>query len=465
MVLKNPFEENEKNKEIVQVEDFTNQPSFVAGNDFQKSKSLAAAQDTLSKQLSDIQTKMADVRQRREQLGESRADQAERARLNIMTADLQDAANLVGGIGTDLGSRERTQAEKEAMGLQREEEMLGQELAGLEEAERLGEREELGLIGQEEQEMSAAQQAQAMQEMEMMRSDPNSPLSQEARATAELVLGQGSIPPDVSAAQLEQVYPDILENARYQQKQANELMKIGLKQDFQSSEAARERGFEASEAARERGFKASEAEKGRLFKEAQAEQDRALDIDIQAQKLAQTGKAKGKEIKSSQAISAGFGRRMQQALEVFDKLDKQGFDRGSLSAGMGSVLPNFLQSSEQQQQAQAERNFINATLRRESGAAIAESEFESAEKQYFPRAGDSPEVIEQKKRNRDQVIGMMKAEAGPAWDAIELVSSEGEKEGKSASDKLDSGEMPTRKKFVPGQGMAQSSSGRRIFGG
>ena len=440
-IIKNPFEENEDEK-IVQREDFSQQPSFVEGENFQKSKSLSAAENTLSQELSNIQTKMDEIRQRKKELGESQAEQAEKARLNILTADLQDAANLIGGIGSDYGARERTQAEKEAMGLQREGSELESQLSELEELERGGRREQVGLISKEEEEIAAQKQIASQQELQMMKSDPNSSISQEARATAELVLGQGAIPPDVSASQLEQVYPDILENARYMQKQGDEFAKIQMKQDFQMSEASKER----------------------LFKEAEAEKKRAFDIDMQAQKLAQEGTAKGKEIKSNQAISAGFGRRMQQAVEVFDNLAKKGFDRGSLSAGMGALLPNFLQTSEQQQQAQAERNFVNATLRRESGAAIAESEFESAEKQYFPRAGDSPEVVEQKRRNREQVINMMRAEAGPAWDAIQLVSAESEEKPKSASDKLDSGTMPTRTKFVPGQGMAQTSSGRRIFG-
>jgi hypothetical protein len=78
-------------------------------------------------------------------------------------------------------------------------------------------------------------------------------------------------------------------------------------------------------------------------------------------------------------------------------------------------LPNMLQSPIIQQQLQAERNFINAVLRRESGAAIAESEFESAEKQYFPVPGDSQEVLAQKKANRDLVSNNLINESGSAY--------------------------------------------------
>lgn len=49
---------------------------------------------------------------------------------------------------------------------------------------------------------------------------------------------------------------------------------------------------------------------------------------------------------------------------------------------------------------QAQRDFINAVLRKESGASISPSEFASAQRQYFQQPGDSPEVVAQKERNR-----------------------------------------------------------------
>lgn len=69
--------------------------------------------------------------------------------------------------------------------------------------------------------------------------------------------------------------------------------------------------------------------------------------------------------------------------------------------GKAAAVGNLTQNSQQQQVEQSQRDYINATLRRESGAAIAESEFDNARKQYFPQVGDRPEVIEQKRRNRE----------------------------------------------------------------
>lgn len=63
-------------------------------------------------------------------------------------------------------------------------------------------------------------------------------------------------------------------------------------------------------------------------------------------------------------------------------------------------LLNKVLNPKQQKAAQAMRDFINATLRRESGASISDTEFASARQQYFPQYGDTAEVLAQKKQNR-----------------------------------------------------------------
>lgn len=68
------------------------------------------------------------------------------------------------------------------------------------------------------------------------------------------------------------------------------------------------------------------------------------------------------------------------------------------------LVGNYLVSSQYQTFDQAQRDFINAVLRRESGAAINESEFANARLQYFPQPGDSPEVLKQKADNRALAI-------------------------------------------------------------
>jgi YD repeat-containing protein len=114
-----------------------------------------------------------------------------------------------------------------------------------------------------------------------------------------------------------------------------------------------------------------------------------------------------------QAKAAGFANRMLQANSVIEKLNFQPTRIGNIA----SAIPgsNFLLPSERQQAEQAQRNFINAILRRESGAAIAPSEFESAAKQYFPQPGDKPEVLEQKRQNRALAIQGLQQGAGTSY--------------------------------------------------
>lgn len=113
-----------------------------------------------------------------------------------------------------------------------------------------------------------------------------------------------------------------------------------------------------------------------------------------------------------QGRAAGFADRMAESASVLDKTDTQGANwMGRQLEGLGYV-GNKLQSPEYQQFEQARRDFINAQLRRESGAVISPEEFANAEKQYFPQPGDKPGVIEQKRQNRKTALESMRRDAG-----------------------------------------------------
>lgn len=116
-----------------------------------------------------------------------------------------------------------------------------------------------------------------------------------------------------------------------------------------------------------------------------------------------TKPAGGKPLNDTQAKALQFGARMQASGEILDKLAEGGVNSSIPGASAGYGIGNIvtaLQPAEYQQLDQAKRDFINAVLRRESGAAIAPSEFDSANKQYFPQPGDSKAVQEQKRNNR-----------------------------------------------------------------
>lgn len=151
---------------------------------------------------------------------------------------------------------------------------------------------------------------------------------------------------------------------------------------------------------------------------------------------------KGKGLTESQGNATMFGMRMVEADNTLRALEDAGVtDTGKVRTGVSGtaaalplvgaalakgvdnifdVLPEFMAglSPEQKQTLQARVNFITAVLRKESGASISPSEFETAEKIYFPKTGDSAAEIAQKQKTRKTVIEGMKVQAGPGASEI-----------------------------------------------
>lgn len=120
---------------------------------------------------------------------------------------------------------------------------------------------------------------------------------------------------------------------------------------------------------------------------------------------------------AEQYKAAGFANRMGNSNSIINDLESKVLNKGILG-GMASTvagwMPNALKSDERQMMEQAQRDFVNAILRRESGAAIAPTEFQNAAIQYFPQPGDSQAVIDQKRKNREIAIQGIRNEAGTA---------------------------------------------------
>lgn len=130
-------------------------------------------------------------------------------------------------------------------------------------------------------------------------------------------------------------------------------------------------------------------------------------------KLPGTGPLMSTTQTEGQANAVMFGERAEQAHKQIEDLSNK-LDLTSTSVAVQGKLPNIAKSSGVQQFEQSKRNFINAILRRESGAVISPSEFENGEKQYFPQFGDSKEVLAQKKINRETQIAGLRNAAGDA---------------------------------------------------
>ena len=115
-----------------------------------------------------------------------------------------------------------------------------------------------------------------------------------------------------------------------------------------------------------------------------------------------------------QANAALYADRMRAAEKIILENEKAGLSLTG-RALEGVAGGNYAQSEAYQLYEQARRDFINAVLRRESGAVISEQEFANAEKQYFPRPGDKPETMKQKAENRRVALEGISRAAGSSY--------------------------------------------------
>jgi hypothetical protein len=136
----------------------------------------------------------------------------------------------------------------------------------------------------------------------------------------------------------------------------------------------------------------------------------------------------GKPLNEAQGNSVAYGMRMKEANSNIERLASEGVERSAVGAGaqygIGGIinaLPSALGGANPQQQQfqQAKLNFITAILRKESGAAIGQDEFEREDQKYFRQVGDSDAVAAQKKQARQTAIKAMEIQAGPGAKEIQ----------------------------------------------
>lgn len=157
--------------------------------------------------------------------------------------------------------------------------------------------------------------------------------------------------------------------------------------------------------------------------DARMEQGRKLGLAGEdLMQYASTGKMQTANEKQTQdqANAALFSRRMEQSNQIISDpaIAQYGMGvKGTMNRANAAipVIGNAFVDPQYQQLDQAKRDFINAALRRESGANINAGEFDSADKQYFPQVGDSPEVLKQKAQNRATAIQGIYDAAAPQY--------------------------------------------------
>jgi hypothetical protein len=124
--------------------------------------------------------------------------------------------------------------------------------------------------------------------------------------------------------------------------------------------------------------------------------------------------ARKAEAESGVSLTEAQGNALTFALRM--KLNEEELSKTSYrSQDIGSELPMFerWKSGSRKSFESSKSNWISANLRKESGAAINQDEYDKANKQYFPQSGDDQNVIDQKARLRRQAYLAMTAQIGP----------------------------------------------------
>lgn len=112
-----------------------------------------------------------------------------------------------------------------------------------------------------------------------------------------------------------------------------------------------------------------------------------------------------------QQKAAEFGGRMlasQQGLNVLSP----NFDPAKYNLENYGVLPRFATSEDKKMYEANKQDWINASLRRESGATIRDEEYDRQDKAFWPQVGDTPAVAQRKQMQRELFTDLMLNNAG-----------------------------------------------------
>lgn len=143
------------------------------------------------------------------------------------------------------------------------------------------------------------------------------------------------------------------------------------------------------------------------------------EIDAAAREAARLAADPAGDAGADQRRSAGFFGRALNSGTRYDRLNVG--PRGLTDDVIAETFPRIQNYRDDPQRQTAEsyiRDFIGATLRYESGAAIPPAEFENQRRTFFPMPGDGPEVIAAKRQLRQQAIDALRIGAGPAAASV-----------------------------------------------
>lgn len=116
--------------------------------------------------------------------------------------------------------------------------------------------------------------------------------------------------------------------------------------------------------------------------------------------------------------SAGYLTRMNEAEKTLTGLEGKEPNLAQIAVGgvpmIGKTVQPYVLGKDAEKVLQAQRDWVRAKLRKESGAVIGEEEMAEEIRTYFPQPGESEEVRQQKAQARQAAARQMEIGAGAA---------------------------------------------------
>ena len=176
-------------------------------------------------------------------------------------------------------------------------------------------------------------------------------------------------------------------------------------------------GITAEQQARMDQDKAEAEQRARQHRE-------SIGVQMRGQNMANDRALEAREarpVTEAEAKTYGYYKRMNDAEQTITSMAGKMAEKGLFGQTAMKYAPNWLQSEDNQVFEQASRQFTEARLRRDSGAAIPTHEYENDKRIYFPQPGDTPETQRRKDKARAVVLETMRKESGRAIERFDGV--------------------------------------------
>lgn len=223
----------------------------------------------------------------------------------------------------------------------------------------------------------------------------------------------------------ERAYGEQREEKIYNRNRTDKLTDIEADREFQRIMTKDQQGFQLSMQERNFANQWKMQQSNQSFQAGQNDLSRQNSAAIAESKINAANSIANPKLTEAQGKANLYQSRAGEADKIINDLEgkysplavnaKQGAGNLWLVGGGAEAIANKLLPENEQKAEQAQRNFINAILRQESGAVISDQEFDNAKKQYFPQPGDSQGVIDQKRKNRQTAIQGLQTMSGPAY--------------------------------------------------